>query len=194
MSGQSGGGQVQGGQGGQGGQPQGGQPPGGPQGGPAAQGGGSDVLQEWGIYGTILFSLAGFGGGLFFFLLDAVDSDLLQASGGGGGGFGQQIGAGISAIFLYITPWIAVFAAVFVGAGLARRADVDDTMAFKIAGLCTGAGTVVAFILSAFLISTTFSNLSIKFGGLIINSVAAGGVAAVLGAAGVWVERNQAPN
>jgi hypothetical protein len=196
MSGQSGGGQVQGGQGGQGGQPQGGQPPGGPQGGPAAQGGGSDVLQEWGIYGTILFSLAGLGNGLLWFLFDTVDEQLLEAS--QSGAVGQQTGMGFGAafmqLFMLMTPLVAIFVAPFVGAAIARQVEHGDSMVFKIVGVCSGAGTVVGFILSAFLISTTVSNASIAFGGLLINAIVAGVVAAGVGVGGVWAQRNQAPN
>lgn len=185
MSGQADGGQAQGGQGSQ---PQSGQP----QGQQYQQGTQQDVLQEWGIYGTVLFALAGFGTGLFFFLVDALDEPLLEAS--GGGGLGQQIGSSFGQIFLLFTPWMAVFIAAFVGAAISRQGSFDDSMGFKVAGVSMGAGTVLAFILSAFLISTTVDGASIAFGGLIINSVLAGIVAAAIGAGGVWADRNQAPN
>jgi hypothetical protein len=223
MSGQPGGGQNQNEQGGQqqggqpqggqpqGGQPQGGQPQGGqpqarqpqggqpqsgqPQGGQYAGGQSSSVdtalVQSWGTYGAILFALAGFGIGLFYFLVDAIDEPLLEVSGVGGGGGG--FAGGFGTILMLVVPMMAVFLAAFVGVAVARGVDMDDSSTFQAAAVLMAVGTLVSFILSSFLISTTFDNQSIAFGGLIINSVLAAIVAAGVGAGGVWAERNQAP-
>lgn len=93
-----------------------------------------------------------------------------------------------------MVPIIAVFLGVFVGVAIARDVDLDDTKTIQVAAVIMAAGTFIAFVLSAFFISTTLGEgLSLAIGGLLINSVIAAIVAAGVGAGGVWTERNQAP-
>jgi hypothetical protein len=206
QGGQPQGGQPQGGQPQvgqpQGGQPQGGQPQGQPTGGQPHEGqyGGTQMssvdtalMQSWAIYSAILFAFAGFGIGLFFFLADVIDSQLLQLSGAGGSGSGGFLSAGLSSALLLFAPLMAIFLAAFVGVAIARDVDLDDNTTFQVTAVLMGVGTLVSFILSAFLISTLYDNLSLAFGGLIINAILAAIVAAGIGVGGVWTERNQAP-
>ncbi len=243
MSGQSGGGQTQGGQGGQsqgqGGQrqgqsgqrqgqsgqrqgqrgqrSQGGAPGGGaaPRGGGAGGGGGADttIIQEWAIFGTIMFALSGVGAGILAFLIDAIDQPVVEldlgglgggGGGGGNGGFGaaqqlQQAGGGgnvgtIALGGLDVLPVLAVFLAPFIGLVIARQVSLDDNTTFQAVGAATGAGTLVFLILGWFITSLALpSSLSIAFGGLIINAILAAIIAALVAIGGVWTQRNQSP-
>lgn len=180
----------------QGGQPQGGQPVGG-QAQPQAAGQGQQMsyeqalIKDWTLFTGGLFAIAGLGVGLMWFLIDAIDQQLVSAD--GGGGIGAGFGAAFNTFILLLFPVVAVALAAFIGAGVAMRADHPDQTVFKLTAAGVGVGTFLFFVLSAILTSTTFEGVSLEFGGLLIDSVISGIVAAGTGVAGVWLTRNQAP-
>jgi hypothetical protein len=199
QGGQPQGGQAQGAppQGGQAqGQPQGGQPVGGQ---PPQQAAGQgrqmnyeqELIKDWTIFTGGLFGIAGLAVGLLWFLIDALDQTLVSVD--GTGGFGAGAVSGTSVFILLLFPVIAVSLAVFVGAGMAMKADHPDQTVFKLTGAGVGVGAFLFFVLSAILVSTTFEGVSLEFGGLLIDSIIAGIIAAGAGVAGVWLTRNQAP-
>lgn len=209
---------------GQGGQPQGGQPQGqrgqrsqggAPGGGTAPMGGGggggadTTIIQEWAIFGTIMFALSGVGAGVLAFLIDAIDQpvvelDLGGAAGGGNEGFSavqqlQQAGGGTSGANialggLDVLPVLAVFLAPFIGLVIAKQVSLDDNTTFQAVGAATGVGTLVFLILGWFIMSLALpSSLSIAFGGIIINAIISAIIAALVAIGGVWTQRNQSP-
>lgn len=202
QGGQHGGAQPQGGQPQeaqpQGAQPQGGQPTGAqPQGAPrqyqqgAPTGGEQELIKDWTVFTGILFAISGAAVGLMWFLIDAIDQDLVTAD--GGGGIGGGIGAAFSSFVLLVFPVVAVSLAAFVGAAIAMRTDHPEQTTFKLTAAGAGVGTVLFFVIAAVLTSLTFENASLAFGGLIVDSIIAGLAAAGAAVGGVWTVRNQLP-
>lgn len=189
----------------QGGQPQGQPPQGGqargqPQGGhpqrtqPAQSSGIDQELQDWTIFTSILFSLAGAGVGLLFILENAIDEPVLgiDSSASLGEGLGG-LAAGFGQIIVFMFPVVVITIAPFIGAAIAMQTDHSDQMVFKLTAAGLGIGTLIYFFLSTLLYSTTLDGASIEFGGLLINAALAGLAAAGVGVGGNWTARNQAP-
>ena len=169
-------------------QARGGQPPGGQAyGQPAATG--PNILQEWVIYIAALFGLAGGGFGLAWVIIDAIDQPVfeLQDAGFGSGSIGLA-GPSLQVVL------VAIVAAVVAGVWLGRTLNEDDQTTFKIAGAAVAAGTAVFMLLSLIFVSVTLEDISIAFGGLLINTIITALFAAGLAAGGVWLSRNQYPS
>jgi len=197
QGGQPQGAQPQGGQP-QGTQPQGGQPAGAqPQGAPgqyqqgAPTGGEQELIKDWTVFTGILFAISGAAVGLMWFLIDAIDQDLVTVD--GGGGIGGGIGAAFSSFVLLVFPVVAVSLAAFLGAAIEMRTDHPQQTTFKLTAAGAGVGTVLFFIIAAVLTSLTFEGASLAFGGLIVDSIIAGLAAAGAAVGGVWTVRNQLP-
>jgi len=212
QGGQPQGGQPQGGQGGQpqGGQPQGGQPQGGqppqqgqpPQGQPPQQGQprgqaqqqGTSVdippeVQEWSIYSAILFAIAGGTSGAFALLFYIIEEPVIAPDGPSG------IGAGVVGVSGTLTSGIVpIFAAAFLGVALYGRLSMDESTMLKTAAAVGAVGALVTFLLINILTFIGASDVSLEFGGLIINGIVAALLGAGACAGGVWAEQNQAPD
>ncbi|MEF8813398.1 MAG: hypothetical protein V5A55_06225 [Halovenus sp.] len=161
--------------------------------------GGQDPLQAWTVFLATLFAMAGFAIGVLTILVDAIDESFLEpdmdAPTGGGGGvdFGAEFANLFSVTFTYPVLVFTVALAVFVGAGLAYRAEADESSLFQIAAASAGAGAALFVIVSVILVSTTIDGLSVNFSGLLINAIITGIVAGGASVAGTWTVLNQSP-
>ncbi|MFP8890965.1 hypothetical protein ACLI4U_14540 [Natrialbaceae archaeon A-CW2] len=145
------------------------------------------IVVDWIKYVSSLFAFLAVGLGLFTLLMDVVDPDTIGIS-EGGPDFADTI---VSQLIL-LTPVLAITIAVFLGAFLGWKLETDDTTTFLAAGLSALVGLVVFWVLGTIL-GTVFSNFSLEFGDLLINSIVAGIAAAVTAIGGVWASRNLAP-
>jgi hypothetical protein len=150
-----------------------------------------ELIKDWTIFTGGLFAIAGLGVGLMWFLIDAIDQQLVSVD--NAGGFGAGIGGVFNTFILLLFPVVAVSLAAFVGAAIAMQTNEPDQTVFKLTAAGVGVGTFLFFVLSAILASTTFEGASLEFGGLLIDSAVSGLIAAGTGVAGVWLARNQAP-
>jgi len=149
------------------------------------------LVQEWVVYVSAIFGIAAFGFGLNWLIIDAIEEPIFEAS--SSAGFGS--GAGTVQISTLI-PFLSILAvaAVLTGIYLGRNLDVTDQMAYKVAGGSLAAGAAVFMILSMLLLSFTMDNISIAFGGLIINTIITAIFVAAVAVGGVWVSRNRQPS
>lgn len=146
------------------------------------------IVVDWIKYVTALFAAVGLGYGLFDLLADVVDEQIIEVSGQGLGGFDAAFSFSILS-----TPYVAITAAVFVGAFLGWKLSEDDTTTFLAAGLSALVGTLAFWVLAAFMGTVPMDDVSIDFGGLLITAIVAGVAAAVAAVGGVWASRNLAP-
>ena len=198
QGGQPVGSQPPGGQPQRGDQPQGGQPPHGqPQGGHpprqrrVQQPSGPNPIQEWSIYGTSVFALAGAGVGLFLLLFEVFDESILTVT-GAANGFGGG-GAHPNSLYILITAMVVLLLAPFVGMSIARRVEFGEPMTYKIVAAPLAAGAAAVVFLTTIFVFIGSDNVSLEFAGFLLTLILAAGGAAGLGVGGVWVERNQAP-
>jgi hypothetical protein len=154
---------------------------------PAATG--PSLLQEWVIYIAALSGLAGGGFGFVWVIIDAIDQPVFQFQ---DTGFGSS-SIGLAGPSLQVVL-VAVVAAVVTGVWLGRTIEEDDQTTFKIAGAAVAAGTAAFMLLSLIFVSVTLEDISVAFGGLLINTIITALFAAGLAAAGVWLSRNQYPS
>lgn len=182
-----------------------------------------DLLQQWAVFVTGLFGLVGVGVGLHAFLQEQIGRSLVAvdvqiSTEGGAPGPSQEtidrVSAGIlrqvsQDPLLAGPPLVGIAGAVLVGAWIGTGFDVPDDVAYKVAGVSAGAGTAVLWLVGAFLVVTSGRpaidgsqiaagaeatvDISADVGGLLVSSIAAGAVAAAVGAGAVWVARNQQP-
>lgn len=145
------------------------------------------IVVDWIKYVAGLFAFLAIGMGLFTLLLDVVDPDTFGISGGGGDVADMIVGE-----LFFLIPVLAITIAVFLGAFLGWKLETDDTTTFLAAGLSALVGLIVFWLLSTIL-GTVFSDFSLEFGDLLINSIAAGIAAAVTAVGGAWTSRNLAP-
>jgi len=151
------------------------------------------LVQEWVVYVTAIFGIAAFGFGLNWLIIDAIEEPIFEAS--SSTGFGSGFSAGmvqISALIAFLS--ILAVAAVLTGIYLGRNLDVTDQMAYKVAGGSLAAGAAVFMLLSMLLLSFTLDNISVAFGGLIINTIITAIFVAAVAVGGVWVSRNRQPS
>lgn len=157
------------------------------------------VVTEWVTFLATLFALIGVGVGLLMILGDAVGEEMFSVDVAGDfeefdGGSGDA-SAGVAGFGL--PPQQAMFwaipASVLVGAVVSARLPTDETSAALAASIGTGVGTLALVVLGAFLSSIAMDDMSVEFGGVLINGVVAGIVAGGVAAAAAWVVRNRAP-
>ncbi|MCU4753707.1 hypothetical protein OB919_17250 [Halobacteria archaeon AArc-curdl1] len=144
------------------------------------------IVVDWIKYVTALFAFVGIGYGVFGILADVIDEGIIESDGFGG------LAAAVS-FPVMSTPYIAITAAVFVGAFLGWKLHEDDTTTFLAAGLSVLVGTLVFWLLAAILGTIPIDDVSLDFGGLILNAIVAGIGAAITAVGGVWSTRNLAP-
>jgi hypothetical protein len=160
---------------------------------PARQGGqsGPNPLQEWTVYGTALFALAGAGLGLFLLLADAVDEPILAPDGPAASQVG--FGSAFAEMFILVAAMVAIFGAAFVGVGFSRRLSLEEGTSLQIAGAVGALGTLAVLVLVTIFNFLTVDNVSLEVAGLLINGIIAGLVGGLAGAGGFWIDRNQSP-
>jgi len=152
-------------------------------------------MQEWVIFVASLFGLAGFGFGLTWIIIDAIDQPVFEITQSGGFGSSSTSGpAFIDSVAQLPLVFVVAVAAVLLGAWLGRTLDTDDMTAFQVAGAATAAGAAVFTLLSLLLISFTVDDPSLAFGGLIITTLVTAIFTAAVAVGSVWVSRNQYPS
>lgn len=156
-----------------------------------SQRGQSNPLQEWTVYGTALFALAGAALGLFLFLVDTVDEAILSPD--GAGAIQSGFGSAFAELFIMTSAMVAIFAATFVGVWFSRTLTFEEGVSLQIAGAVGAAGTiVVVFIVTVFNLLSV-DNVSLEVAGLLINGSIAALIGGLAGAGGFWTDRNQTP-
>jgi hypothetical protein len=126
-------------------------------------------------------------------IIDAIDEPVFEAD--QSTSFDSGISAGVTALSAQITLIaVLVAAAVLTGAWLGRNLDADDQLTFQIAGAAVAAGSAIFLILSFLFLSFTFDNISVAFGGLILNTLISAIFTAGVAVGSVWLSRNQYPS
>jgi hypothetical protein len=148
-------------------------------------------LQEWTVYGTALFALAGAALGLFLFFVDAVDEAILSPD--GVGAVQSGFGSAFAEMFIMIGAMVAIFAATFVGVWFSRTLTLEEEMSLQIAGAVGAAGTLVVVLIVTIFNFLTVDNVSLEVAGLLINGIIAALMGGLAGAGGFWTDRNQTP-
>lgn len=153
----------------------------------------SNLIKEWITFVTALLAAAGAGIGISFFLYGTIEEPIYSYDISTQFGSSSASAVGMDLIAMNIGG-LGVFAGALLGAYLGWKLDVADDLAFKAAALSSAVGTLALTFLAGFFLSLGVENLDIEFGGLLINSIVLAIVAGLIGAAGVWIARNQAPH
>lgn len=90
-------------------------------------------------------------------------------------------------------PYLAVFLGAILGTYLGRMLTTDDRTTYLVAGLSGAAGVVAMLLTSAVLTSLVVSDLSLRFGDLVLIAIASAVVVGAVGAGGVWISRTLYP-
>lgn len=160
---------------------------------PEASDGDDDVLGEWAIFGIGLAALAGLGFGMIDLVLDAIDEPLLDADDVPWDEFGSLFEAVFSASIMDV-PHLAVLLSLAFGLYLGLAVDLPADELYKIDGVVAAGGTVVFWVIAAVFGAAAIDGVSIDFGGLLINAIVAGIIAALVAAGATWIGRNRAPS
>lgn len=154
---------------------------------PVTDGGRTNRLQEWTVYLATLFGIAGFGLGLMWVVLDAIDQGVFEAN----GSTGTELAASVATLpLLVVLPVVAVF----VGAWVGRRHRGSDIGAVKAGAAGVGGGTALAVLITFVLVVMSINGVSLSVGGLLTHAVVAAVFSALLAAGGVSVTRNRQPS
>lgn len=199
-------------------QPQGGQPQSGQAYGqtqqPVQQNTGlADKLQQEPTFsylkGTVsMYALVGLGVGLTALLIGGIGEELVSVS-ANGESEAVHLGTNVVTVAVGALPLFAAVLAVSVGSRFASEIPEDDQTVAIAAAVAVLAGTIVMWILGAFLASTqltadffsltTFGvnnsdvSFSLEFGALLISSIVGGIGTAVIGGGTAYIERTFIP-
>lgn len=156
----------------------------------------TELIKEWTIVVAGVLTSVAVGFSLFVFLGDAIDEALLSGNAiNNNQGFMSTFA--MLPTHVVLVPLVAIALSALVGVGMALQLDVDDGTLFKTVAASVAVGTVVSWVvgtvLGVNLVDVFGNNISLAYGGLIINSVVAGLAAAVASVASAWLVRNQTP-
>lgn len=136
-----------------------------------------------------LYAVIGVGMGLMIIAYEIIGESILE------GGFGGEVfELTIVSIPISGAPHIAAVLALFVGGYLSLRMAADDRETMVTAAAGTAAGTVVLWVLSAFLAASQVDDVSVAISGLLINAIVLGLLVGAVAAGAVYVMRNLVPD
>ncbi|ELY35891.1 hypothetical protein [Natronorubrum tibetense] len=138
-----------------------------------------------------LYALLGAGMGLIVIFADIIDESFLDAS---GPGMGDITAVSFVGIPTSGAPHIAAVLALLVGGYLALRMAADDKQTMITGAAGALAGTLLLWILSAFLAVSQMDNTSVEVGGLLINGIVLGLLVGGIAAGTVYIMRNLVPD
>ncbi|MFB6072251.1 MAG: hypothetical protein ABEJ88_04705, partial [Halobacterium sp.] len=154
----------------------------------------------------------GVGLGVMFLLLKYIGKPVVTSSSEGGSTSSQIPQASIEAtrfvnssvqLSIYVLPLLAAAFAGVLGLYAARELDANDREVYVAGAAGALVGAVVLVVVGAFLASMAFGSVSangntfvekpgsVAFANLVMNAVAIGVGAAVLGAGSAWADRTQ---
>jgi hypothetical protein len=149
------------------------------------------LFQDWTLFTGLLFTIAGVGVGVMMILSNTLDVDVVSVSSS------LALGSESANLFLisliFVFPVFAISVSPFVGAAIAKQSSQADQNVLKLTAAAVGVGTLIYYIVSTLLFTTTLDGVSLKIGGLLITAVMYALVAAAVGVGGSWAVRNQLP-